>query len=203
MVTRLVTEGFADESFTVFGAFILTTARSSVQAETPPVQTPAWHVSEDVQAFPSSQADPSGFAGIEQVPVAGLHDPASWHWSAAGHTTEFDPTQAPDWHMSVCVQAFPSLHERVLPGWTHEPFPSHRSSVQGLPSLVQLVPIGSKQLCAPSLHVSSHAEPAEHGLPACPQIPPLHVSTPLQKTPSSQGAVLFVWTQTADGVLGF
>jgi len=44
-----------------------------------PVQVPPWQVSLWVQAFPSLQAVPSGFAGFEQVPVAGSHVPASWH----------------------------------------------------------------------------------------------------------------------------
>jgi hypothetical protein len=34
-----------------------------------PVQTPAWHVSDCVQAFPSLHAAPFGLAGSEQVPV--------------------------------------------------------------------------------------------------------------------------------------
>jgi hypothetical protein len=36
-------------------------------------------VSVQVQAFSSSQAVPSGFAGLEQVPVAGSQVPGSWH----------------------------------------------------------------------------------------------------------------------------
>jgi len=42
-----------------------------------PVHTPAWQASLCVQAFPSSQAVPSDFAGLEQAPVAGLHVPAA------------------------------------------------------------------------------------------------------------------------------
>jgi len=28
------------------------------------------------------------------------------------HTTGFDPVQTPDWQVSVCVQALPSLHKK-------------------------------------------------------------------------------------------
>jgi len=74
------------------------------------VHVPLWHVSVCVQASPSVQALPSGFAGFEQTPVDGLHVPATWHWSGAGHVTGFVPVQVPAWHVSVCVQASPSVH---------------------------------------------------------------------------------------------
>jgi hypothetical protein len=45
----------------------------------PPVQVPAWQVSLWVQALPSLQAAPLGAFGLEQVPVAGLQVPATWH----------------------------------------------------------------------------------------------------------------------------
>jgi hypothetical protein len=77
----------------------------------PPVQAPAWHVSVCVQAFPSLQTEPLTFAGFEQTPDAGLHTPASWHWSEAVHTTDVVPAQAPDWHVSLLVQALLSLHD--------------------------------------------------------------------------------------------
>src|SRR2546426_207329 len=66
-----------------------------------PVQIPDWHVSVWVQALPSLQFVPSEAFGFEQVPVAGLQAPATWHWSLAEQTTEFDPVQIPDWHLSV------------------------------------------------------------------------------------------------------
>jgi hypothetical protein len=75
-----------------------------------PVQAPAWHVSVCVQALPSLQALPLGLAGLEQTPVAVSQVPASWHWSDAVHTTGLPPVHAPAWHVSVCVQAFESLH---------------------------------------------------------------------------------------------
>jgi len=42
-----------------------------------PVHVPASHVSVRVQALPSSQVVPLGFAGFEHAPVAGLHVPGS------------------------------------------------------------------------------------------------------------------------------
>jgi hypothetical protein len=44
-----------------------------------PLQTPAWQVSVCEQALPSLQVAPSAFAGSEQIPVAGLQVPGSWH----------------------------------------------------------------------------------------------------------------------------
>jgi hypothetical protein len=44
-----------------------------------PPQLPARQVSLRVQAFPSSHAAPSGFAGDAHAPVAGSQTPASWH----------------------------------------------------------------------------------------------------------------------------
>jgi hypothetical protein len=74
-----------------------------------PVQVPPWHVSVWVQASPSLQALPFVADGFVHVPVAGLHAPATWHWSIAVQLTGFDPVHAPAWQVSVCVQASPSL----------------------------------------------------------------------------------------------
>src|SRR5205823_3424988 len=76
-----------------------------------PTQAPAWQVSVRVQALPSLQEAPSGLTGLLQAPVAGSQVPAVWHWSEAGHTTGFVPTQAPAWQVSVRGQALPSLQE--------------------------------------------------------------------------------------------
>src|SRR5258705_134466 len=75
-----------------------------------PLQTPDWQVSDCVHAFPSLHAVPFAFHGFEQIPVAGLHVPTLWQPSLAVHTTGFVPVQLPDWQVSVCVHAFPSLH---------------------------------------------------------------------------------------------
>jgi hypothetical protein len=45
----------------------------------PLAHAPDWHVSDWVQRLPSLHADPFGLAGLEHVPVAGAHVPASWH----------------------------------------------------------------------------------------------------------------------------
>src|SRR5258705_469962 len=78
-----------------------------------PVQTPAWQVSDWVQALPSVQALPLGLVGLEQVPVAVSQVPASWQWSRAEQVTGFAPVQTPAWQVSLCVQALPSL--QVVP----------------------------------------------------------------------------------------
>src|SRR5262245_64296149 len=103
------------------------------------------------------------------------------------------PVQAPPLQVSPDVQSSPSLHVAPsLPGgWLQVPLPLHWSFVHGFPSLVHAVPAGSRQLSAASLQVSAHSGPPVQGLPTCTQVPPLHVSGPLQKSPSSHGAVLF------------
>jgi hypothetical protein len=81
---------------------------SSVGGGVPGVHAPDWHVSEPLHTVASLHAVPFGFAGFEQVPFAELQVPASWHASEAMQTTGFAPVQAPDWQVSVCVQALPS-----------------------------------------------------------------------------------------------
>jgi hypothetical protein len=63
-----------------------------------------------LHTLPSGHGVFAGFAGFEQAPVLVLQTPASWHWSSAVHVTGLAPVQFPPWHVSVCVQAFPSLH---------------------------------------------------------------------------------------------
>ena len=57
------------------------------------------------------QLVPFDLFGFEHSPVEVLHVPALWQASLAVHTTEFDPMQLPDWHVSVWVQGLPSLHD--------------------------------------------------------------------------------------------
>jgi hypothetical protein len=93
-----------------------------------PVHVPDSQVSVCVQAFPSLHVVPFAFAGFEHNPVDVLHVPTSWHWSLAVHVTGLLPVHVPDWHVSVCVQAFPSLHvvPFVFAGFEHTPvFGSH------------------------------------------------------------------------------
>ena len=61
-----------------------------------------------MHALPSSHAVPFGLAGFEQMPVAGLQVPASWHWSGSSQTTGLPPLQMPPSHMSTVVHALPS-----------------------------------------------------------------------------------------------
>ena len=90
-----------------------------------PVQVPPSQVSVWVHALPSLHDVPSPLAGFEQVPVAGLQVPASWHWSEAVHVTELLPVQVPLWQVSLCVHALPSLHDAplFLAGFEHVPVP--------------------------------------------------------------------------------
>jgi hypothetical protein len=60
-----------------------------------PVQMPVWQVSALVQALPSLQRLPLLLAGLLHLPVDGLHEPASWHWSLAVHTVAPEPLQVP------------------------------------------------------------------------------------------------------------
>src|SRR2546427_7939344 len=95
-------------------------------------------------------------------------------------------TQLPPLHVSAPLQKVPSLHGAALLGWMQEPVALHLSSVHTLPSSVQGVLAGAKQLCAPSLQVALQSGPPAHGLPACTlQLPAPQVSAPSQKTPLS------------------
>src|SRR5437870_1950887 len=73
-----------------------------------PVHVPAGQVAVPVQALSASEVAPWGVAGLEQVPVAGLQVPATWHWSAAAQTTGLVPVHTPARQVSVRVQAVPS-----------------------------------------------------------------------------------------------
>ena len=93
------------------------------------MQTPVWHVSLCVQALPSLHAVPFGAFGFEHVPVAGLHVPATWHWSLAVHVTGLEPVQIPARHESVCVQALPSLQAFPFGAFGFEHLPVAGSQV--------------------------------------------------------------------------
>jgi len=78
-----------------------------------PAHVPFVHLSPVVHLSPSSQVVPLAFCtGVGQTPVAVLHAPAVWHWSAV-HTTGLLPVHTPALQVSVWVQAFPSL--QVVP----------------------------------------------------------------------------------------
>jgi hypothetical protein len=76
-----------------------------------------------VHAFPSSHGVPFATGGSEHAPVAGSHVPAAWQPSSAAQTTGPPAVQAPPWHVSDCVQAFPSSHgvPSAAAGFVHAP----------------------------------------------------------------------------------
>jgi hypothetical protein len=90
-----------------------------------PAQTPAWQVSLVVQALPSLHVFPFAAVGFEQTPVPELQVPATWHWSLAAQTTGLPPVQLPAWHVSVRVQALPSVQAVPLgaAGFEQTPVP--------------------------------------------------------------------------------
>jgi hypothetical protein len=183
------------------------------------------HVSPVVQALPSSQAEPSALRGCEHTPVDGSHVPPVKHESgAATQTTGLPPTQTPPEHASICVQALPSSHDAVLLVWTQPVAGLQLSSVQGLPSsqpsaapawqlpppqvspIVQALPSSHEAVLlvwtqpVAGLQLSSVHALSSLQLGAGPpwQLPAPHVSAVVQALPSSQDAVLSVWTQPPD-----
>ena len=66
---------------------------------------------------------PFGAVGLEHWPVEESQEPATWHASEAAQVTGFAPAQAPDWQVSVRVQALPSLQAVPLgaAGLEHRP----------------------------------------------------------------------------------
>jgi hypothetical protein len=107
-------------------------------------------------------------AGFEQTPVPVLHVPAVWHWSDAVHVTGFDPVQVPDWHVSVCVHAFPSAHvvPSALAGFEQTPVPVlHVPAVWHWSDAVHVT--GFAPVHVPDWHVSVcvHAFPSVHVVP--------------------------------------
>jgi len=121
-----------------------------------------------VQGLPSLHDAPSAFAGFEHAPVAGLHVPASWHWSDAVQATGLAPAQVPAWQASDCVHALPSLQALPfgLAGLEQAPFAGlqtpavwHWSSAAHVTGFVPL-------------HVPAwHASVCVHGLPSSHVVP--------------------------------
>jgi hypothetical protein len=133
----------------------------------PDTQTPPEQVSFVVQTLPSLHG-PVLFTWTQ--PVDGLHE-SSVQTLPSSQWSGFPPTQAPPEHISLVVQAFPSLHGLVLLACTQPLAGLHESSVQTLLSL------------------QFSGEPPTHE-------PPEHVSLLVQASPSSHGLLLFVYTQT-------
>jgi hypothetical protein len=102
------------------------------------------------------------------MPVAPLHTPTSWHWSAALHVTGLEPTQLPAEHVSTWVQAFPSLQAVpvALGGLEQAPVaPSHTPTSWHWSAAVQVT--GDAPVHAPAWHVSDcvHALPSLQDTP--------------------------------------
>jgi len=90
-----------------------TNPSESASIGSPPTHAPPRQVSFEVHTFSSSQGVPSGLCGFEQLPVAGLQVPATWHWSSGVQTTEFGPVHKPDWQVSGWVHAL--LSSQAVP----------------------------------------------------------------------------------------
>ena len=159
-----------------------------------------------MQPFLSSHAAPSTFAGEEQTPLTGSHTPASWHWSNGAHARGFPPLQMPVTHVSICVQALPSLHtapsglaglEQVPVAGSHVPPLWHWSEAEHVtgfaPTHVPAWQVSDWVHALPSLHAGpvSNAHVPFDGAPAAveqaSQAPELHAE--LQQTPSAQKPV--------------
>src|SRR5213079_2213355 len=112
---------------------------------------------------------PFVLAGVEQVPVAGSHVPATWHWSEAVQTTGLLPVQSPLWQVSLCVQALPSLQAVPLLAFGLEHWPV---AVLQVPAV---------------WHWSSAVQTT--GFEPV-QVPPWQVSVCVQRSPSLQAAPL-------------
>ncbi len=153
----------------------------------PAVHVPERHVSLESQALPSLHEVPSATVGLLQTPVAGLHVPATWHWSDAVHVTLPAAVQRPAWQVSLRSQAFPSLHAVPLAivGFVHWPVLGlHVPATWHWSDAVHVTVLPAMQ--APAWHVSfeSHAFPSLHAVPLasagfehCPVLG-LHVPAP-------------------------
>ena len=188
----------------------------------PPLHVPPLHVSAVVQAFPSLQV-----ATVWEVthPTVESH-PSDTQTSPllSSHTNGGPPLHVPPLHVSVVVQASPSLHDAVVWDVTHPKEESHPSDTQTSP-LLSLQTNGGPPLHVPPLHVSAvvQASPSlhdavvwdvthpvaesqesdTHGSPAWAlhtraepplHVPPLHVSAVVHSSPSLHDAV--VWEVT-------
>src|SRR3989454_515672 len=140
-----------------------------------PTQLPLWQVSVCVQALASLQGVPFVAVGVEQLPVAGLHVPATWHWSRAVQVTGLLPTQLPLWQVSVCVQALPSVHgvpfvavggEQLPVAGSHVPATWHWSrAVQVTGLLPTQLPLWQVSVCVQLFFLMLRRPPISARLP--------------------------------------
>ena len=130
-----------------------------------------------MQAFPSSQAAPSGLAEFEHVPVA-VMQLATWHESSAVQVTGMPP-QVPFEQTSPVVQRLPSLQldPFALMGFEQTP-PLHVPAAWHWSSAVQVIGVPAQ---APFVQTSPvvQALPSLHAVPfgwfGFGQTPPLQV----------------------------
>jgi hypothetical protein len=137
----------------------------------PPAHVPPLQASDVVQALLSLQG---AALSAWTHPVIGSHESSVQRLSSS-HPGAGPPTHTPLAQASDVVQASPSSQGFVLGAWTHPVAGSHESSVQTF--------------------ASSHSG---GGPPA--HSPPAQASEVVQALPSSQGAVLSVWTQPSAGL---
>jgi hypothetical protein len=133
-----------------------------------PAQVPDWHVSVCVQALPSLQVLPLAFAGLVHCPDAESQVPTSWHWSDAVQVTGLLPAQLPDWQVSICVQALPSLHvvPLALAGLEHCPVTELQTPTSWHWSdAAQVTGLAPAQIPAWQVSVCVHALPSEQAAP--------------------------------------
>src|SRR5439155_1308198 len=151
----------------IAGCVLQVTVRSSqlqpvIAWRTPPVQ-----VSAVVQALASSQG---AVFGVWTQPVAGSHE-SSVQTFASLQLGGGPPTQVPPAHVSVVVQALPSVQDAVFAVFTQPNAGLQASSVQTLASL-QLRPgpptqtppaqVSAVVQALPSLHVAMVGVPPPH-----------------------------------------
>lgn len=148
-----------------------------------PWQVPLMHTSLLVQGCPS----PQEFELLVWVqPDAGLQE-SSVHTFPSSQFGAGPGTQAPPWHVSVVVQALPSLQGNELSAWRHPTAESQKSSVHTLLSL-QLGAGPGMQLPPEQVSFVVQALPSLHGLVllACMQPPAGSHESSVQTFPSSQ-----------------
>ena len=144
----------------------------------PPLHLPPAHASLTVQMFPSVQG--VTFGVLTQPWVLGSQA-SSVHTLLSSQFANLPATHAPPRHASPLVQPLPSLQALPVPlGLIAQNPSTHASSVQTFLSSHSLF----------SLH-------AHVGLP--PHTPPTHASLLVHALPSSQGALLKLFTHPAPG----
>jgi hypothetical protein len=136
----------------------------------PPTHAPPPQWSFVVQALPSLHG---AVLFVCTHPVAGAHESSVQTFPSLQFGAG-PPTHAPPEHVSLVVQAFPSLQDEVLFACTHPVAGLHASSVQTFPS--------SQFRAGPPTHA-----------------PPEHTSAVVHALPSLQEAVLFVCTHPVAG----